>query len=209
MGALAVFFTPSPSFVAYPRDMAAHQGTSNAHPLFGLTASPCDNQIRTLLEPVPPELLEPVFDHGFTPFGETQQLAAFRAWQKRRLVGLAGTQYFTSQNISCPQCSRQTHRNGTPPYSPRMLTPGSVAPHQKKVIPLPPEFLVPQDGQAKPEGENAAAKRWLHKSAAPYRAHNLTILGEDLYATQPIGEGLIAERLPCILVGKPASPLPR
>ena len=207
LGAFAVFFTQSPSFLAYQRDMAKRRGQSNAHTLFGLTEIPCDNQIRTLLDPVPPELLGPVFDHGFNTLVQTHQLAAFRSWQKRLLVVLDGTQYFTSQNISCPQCSRHTHRTGTTTYSHRMLTPVIVAPHQNTVIPLPPEFIVPQDGHAKQECENAAAKRWLHPYAATYRAHNLTILGDDLYATQPICEVLIEERLPFILVCKPDSHL--
>jgi hypothetical protein len=205
LGAFAVFFTQSPSFLAYQRDMAKRQGQSNAHTLFGLTDIPCDNQIRTLLDPVSPELLEPVFKHGFTTLVETQQLAAFRSWQKRLLVVLDGTQYFSSQHLSCPQCSRQPHRNGTTTYSHRMLTPVIVAPQQNKVIPLPPEFIVPQDGHAKQDCENAAAKRWLRKSAATYHAHKITILGDDLYATQPICEVLIAERLPFILVCKPDS----
>jgi hypothetical protein len=186
LGAFAVFFTQSPSFLAYQRDMAKRQGQSNAQTLFGLTEIPCDNQIRTLLDPVPPELLGPVFDHGFTTLVETQQLAAFRSWQKRLLVVLDGTQYFSSHHLSCPQCSRQT-------------------PHQNKVIPLPPEFIVPQDGHAKQDCENAAAKRWLRKYAATYRTHKITMLGDDLYATQPICEVLIAERLPFILVCKPDS----
>jgi len=207
LGAFAVFFTQSPSFLAYQRDMTKRQGQSNAHTLFGLSEIPCDNQMRTLLDPVPPELLSPVFDHGFSTLAETQQLAAFRSWQKRLLVVLDGTQYFTSHQISCPQCSHQTHRNGTTTYSHRMLTPVIVAPHQNKVIPLPPEFIVPQDGHAKQDCENAAAKRWLRKYAALYRAHNITILGDDLYATQPICEVLIEERLPFILVCKPDSHL--
>ena len=205
LGAFAVFFTQSPSFLAYQRDMTKSQGQSNAHTLFGLTEIPCDNQIRTLLDPVPPALLEPVFAHGFTTLVETQQLAAFRSWQKRLLVVLDGTQYFTSQHLSCPQCSRQTHRNGTITYSHRMLTPVIVAPHQNKVIPLPPEFIVPQDGHAKQDCENAAAKRWLRQYGATYRAHKITILGDDLYATQPICEVLLEEGLPFILVCKPDS----
>jgi hypothetical protein len=205
LGAFAVFFTQSPSFLAYQRHMAAQKGQSNAHTLFGLTDIPSDNQIRALLDPVPPELLGPVFDHGLATLVHTHQLAAFRSCQKWLLVALDGTQYFSSQNISCPQCSRQTHSNGTTTYSHRMLTPVIVAPHQNKVIPLPPEFIVPQDGHAKQDCENAAAKRWLHKYAAAYRAYNLTILGDDLYATQPICEVLIEERLPFILVCKPDS----
>jgi hypothetical protein len=207
LGAFAVFFTQSPSFLAYQRDMTARKGQSNAHTLFGLTQIPSDNQIRALLDPVPPELLGAVFDHGFSTLVQTQQLAAFRSWQKRLLVVLDGTQYFTSQNISCPQCSRQTHSNGTTTYSHQMLTPVIVAPHQNKVIPLPPEFIVPQDGHAKQDCENAAAKRWLRKAAPTYRDHNITILGDDLYATQPICEVLIEERLPFILGCKPDSHL--
>src|SRR4029077_10580568 len=80
-----------------------------------------------------------------------------------------------------------------------------VAPHQNKVIPLPPEFIVPQEGHTKQDCENAAAKRWLRKYAATYRTHSITILGDDLYATQPICEVLIEERLPFILVCKPDS----
>lgn len=205
LGAFAVFFTQSPSFLAYQRDMTKRHGQSNAHTLFGLTEIPCDNQIRTLLDPVPPALLEPVFAHGLTTLVETQQLTAFRSWQKRLLVVLDSTQYFASQTISCPQCSHQTHRNGTTTYFHRMLTPVIVAPHQNKVLPLPPEFIVPQDGHDKQDCENAAAKRWLQKHARTYRAHQLTILGDDLYATQPIGEVLIKHRLPFILVCKPDS----
>lgn len=206
LGAFAVFFTQSPSFLAYQRDMAKRQGQSNAHTLFGLTEIPCDNQIRTLLDSVAPALLEPVFAHGLTTLVETQQLSAFRSWRQRLLVVLDGTQYFSSQPISCLQCSRQTHRNGTTTYSHRMLTPVIVAPHQNKVLPLPPEFIRPQDGHDKQDCENAAAKRWLRQHAATYRAYQITILGDDLYATQPICEVLIEHRVPFILVCKPDSP---
>jgi len=86
LGAFAVFFTQRPSFLAYQRDRAAHKGQSNAPTLFGLTEIPWDNQIRTLLDPVPPELLEPIFAHGFNAFVQTQQLTALRSWQQRLLV---------------------------------------------------------------------------------------------------------------------------
>jgi hypothetical protein len=84
----------------------------------------------------------------------------------------------------------------------------SVAPHQNTVLPLPPEFIVPQEGHAKPDCENAAAKRWLRHYASTYRAHKIPILGADLYAPPPLWEVLSEERLPFLLGGKPASPLP-
>ena len=205
VGAFAVFFTQSPSFLAYPRDMTAHKGQSNAHPLFGIHAIPSDNQMRALLDPVSPELVVPVFQHGGATLARTHQLEAFRSWRKRVLVVLAGTPYFSSPKISCPQCSPQHHANGTTTYSHRRLTPVMVAPGQDKVIPLPPEFIVPQDGHDKQDGENAAAKRWLRKSAQHYRAQGITIVGDDWYSHHPRCEVRIQERVPFILVCKPDS----
>jgi len=64
LGAFAVLFTHSPSFLASQRDRQARQGKSNAHTLFGLEEIPSDNQIRGLLAPVSPELVFPLFDRG-------------------------------------------------------------------------------------------------------------------------------------------------
>jgi hypothetical protein len=205
LGAFAVFFTQSPSFLAYQRDMTARKGQSNAHTLFGLSEIPSDNQIRVLLDPVSPELVVPVFQHGLATLEHAHQLAAFRSWQKRLLVVLDGTQYFSSQKISCPQCATQQHPNGTVTYSHRVLTPVIVAPGQDKVIPLPPEFMVPQDGHDKQDCENAAAKRWLRTYAQYYRVHGITIVGDDLYSNHPMCEALVEECLPFILVCKPDS----
>jgi hypothetical protein len=46
LGAFAVFFTQSPSFLAYQRALTARKGQSNAHTLFGLHEIPTDNQIQ-------------------------------------------------------------------------------------------------------------------------------------------------------------------
>lgn len=205
LGAFAVFFTQSPAFLAYQRDMTARKGQSNAHTLFGIDEIPSDNQIRVLLDPVSPQLLVPLFHHGLATLEQTQPLAAFRSWQNRLLVVLDGTQYFSSQKISCSNCSTQTHANGTTTYAHRMLTPVIVAPGQDKVIPLPPEFIVPQDGEDKQDCENAAAKRWLRQYAKSYRAYGITILGDDLYSNPPICEVLVEEQVPFILVCKPDS----
>jgi hypothetical protein len=205
LGAFAVFFTQSPSFLAYQRDMQARKGQNNAHTLFGLHEIPTDNQIRTLLDPVSPHLLVPLFHHGLATLEQTQQLAVFRSWQNRLLVVLDGTQYFASQKISCPNCSIQTHATGTLTYSHKMLTPVVVAPGQDKVIPLPPEFIVPQDGHDKQDCENAAAKRWLRQYAKYYRPYGITLLGDDLYSNHPMCEVLVEEQVPFILVCKPDS----
>jgi hypothetical protein len=54
LGAFGVFFTQSPSFLAYQRDMQRHKGRNNAPSLFGVAQIPSDPQIRNLLDPIAP-----------------------------------------------------------------------------------------------------------------------------------------------------------
>ena len=77
------------------------------------------------------------------------------------LVALDGIDSFSSEKISCPCCTRQTLKNGKTVDRHTVVTPVIVAPGQSRVIPLPPEFVVAQDGQHKQDCELAAAKRWL------------------------------------------------
>jgi len=68
LGAFAVFFTQSPSFLAYQRTMQQAKGRSNAESLFGMGDLPCDNQIRTLLDPVAPAQLFPCLPRCMPPW---------------------------------------------------------------------------------------------------------------------------------------------
>jgi len=61
LGAFAMFFSQSPSFLSYQQAMQQSQGRNNAHSLFGIENIPSDNQIRNLLDPISPELLYPLF----------------------------------------------------------------------------------------------------------------------------------------------------
>src|SRR5512144_2631996 len=67
LGAFAVFFMQSPSFLAHQRDMQRAKGQNNASSLFGLDEVPSDPQIRNLLDPVSPDHLAApfwqVFEH--------------------------------------------------------------------------------------------------------------------------------------------------
>ena len=80
-----------------------------------------------------------------------------------------------------------------------------VAPRQAQVIPLPPEFIQPQDGQDKQDCEIAAGKRWLHTWGTHYAPWGVTILGDDLYCHQPYCEAAIAQGFHLLLACKPDS----
>ena len=63
MAAFSLFFTQSPSFLAFQRRLEAGHGRSNCQTLFGIERIPSDNHIRAMLDPVAP-------DHLFAVFGE-------------------------------------------------------------------------------------------------------------------------------------------
>ncbi len=61
LSAFGVFFTQSPSFLAYQREMHVHQGRDNAKGLFGVGGIPSDNEIRNLLDPVAPTYVSELY----------------------------------------------------------------------------------------------------------------------------------------------------
>ncbi len=205
LGAFAVFFMQSPSFLAHQQTVQRTHGRNNAQSLFGVAQLPSDNQIRNLLDPLSPELLFPLFATGWQTLEAAGALTAFDAFQQNRLIALDGTQYFASRKVHCAACSHRTAANGVTTYFHAMLTPVLVAPRQPHAVPLPPEFITPQDGHDKQDCEQAAAKRWITRHAPAFPPDTVTILGDDLYCKQPLCDLLLAHHLNFILVCKPDS----
>ncbi len=205
LGAFSVFFTQSPSFLAFQNNMLKNKGVSNAQTLFEMDKIPSDNHIRNLMDEVPPSAVYPLYHYIFDGIKKSGQLNVFRSYDDHFLCALDGTHFFSSNTIHCNNCSSKNHRNGTTTYFHSAITPVLVAPGQKKVISLPPEFITPQDGKKKQDCENAAAKRWINQYAPLYRDLGITILGDDLYCRQPICTLILDQGLHFILVCKPNS----
>jgi hypothetical protein len=203
LGALAVCVTQSPSFLASQRTLQQAKGRSNAERLFGMAAIPGDNQLRRLLDPVAPAQLFPVFAAVYATLEGAGHVSAFRSFAGQLLIALDGTESFSSQEIHGAHCSKRTHANGRVTYVHQAITPVIVAPGKPEVSTLEPEFSTPQDGQAKQDCEQVAAKRWIARQAGRYS--QATILGDDRYCKQPFCELLLRHDFNFILVGKPAS----
>ena len=62
LSAFSLFFMQSESFLSHQRRLLEGHGTSNCQTLFGMEKIPADNHIRTVLDMVPPEALQPCFD---------------------------------------------------------------------------------------------------------------------------------------------------
>jgi hypothetical protein len=205
LSAFSVFFTQTPSFLAHQRMMEGSQGHSNAQSLFGVHRIPSDNQIRALLDPVKPEQVFPIFEEILPVLEQQGQLKDFRSFAGTLLLAMDGTEYFSSRQIHCSQCSTRQLKSGEICYFHSVVTPVILCPGQSQVIPLVPEFVVPQDGHDQQDSETAAAKRWLLQYGHRYSAFNVTVLGDDLYGHQPLCQHLLAQQFNFILVCRPES----
>ena len=208
LSAFAVFFTQSPSFLAYQKAMREQRGCDNAQSLFGITKIPSDNQVRTMLDPVPPEALHPLFDRILDAVREAGLLEDFRGVHQSTLIALDGTGYHSSAKIHGACCSHLTPEKGPRIYFHTALTPVLVAPGRSEVFALRPEFIVPQDGHEKQDCEIAAAKRWLQANFELYRRYwPITFLGDDLYAHQPFCRQVLLHDAHFLFTAKPTSHL--
>jgi len=86
------------------------------------------------------------------------QLDSFRSVAKTLLLALDGTEYFSSSQIHCSACSTRTLKSGETHSFHSVITPVIVCPGQTHVIPLVPQFIVPQDGHDKHDCENAKSE---------------------------------------------------
>ena len=206
LSAFSVFFLQNPSFLSSQIGMQKMHGKNNATSLFGVHAIPSDNQIRNILDPVPPETLFPLMAHIGDELHRHGVLNSFRSINQTFLIALDGTDFFSSEKISCPSCSICQSTNGKTRHRHIAITPVLVAPGQQNVIALPPQFVQPQDGHDKQDCELAASGRWLAQWGAHYAAWGgITYLGDDLYCHQPHCERVLAQGAHFIFTCKPDS----
>lgn len=211
MAAFSAFFMQSPSFLSHQRRLEAGHGRSNCQTLFGLSKVPSDNHIRDMLDAATPALLNPVFAETVEVLRRREGgLDDFRRLGDRLLIALDGTEYHCSKSIHCRHCSHRQRgagkgKSGATEYFHTMLSASLVAPGHDKVIPLEPEFILPQDGAEKQDCETAAAKRWLAARGRRYAELGAVFLGDDLFSRQPLCQAVRQVGGSSIFVCKPSS----
>jgi hypothetical protein len=99
LGAFSIFFMQSPSFLEYQYQLHQRQEHDNAQPLFSVEPTPCDNQIRKLLDPIVPRYFQPVFFEVFAHLEQQYWLDQGRVLDHQLLGSLDGTQYFSSKAL--------------------------------------------------------------------------------------------------------------
>jgi hypothetical protein len=159
MSAFAMFSLKEPSLLAFD----GKRNDENLKAVYQIHEIPCDTHLRTILDPVEPEMLRPMFQDVFRQLQRGKALESFVFYEGCYLLSLDGTGYFSSNQIHCPSCLEKTSKNGTVTYYHQMLGAAIVHPDHKEVIPLMPEPIIKQDGETKNDCERNAAKRFLQK----------------------------------------------
>ena len=121
------------------------------------------------------------------------------------MIALDGSEHFCSRKISCPHCSTRRRSDGATEFFHSFVGAAVVAPGQAGAFALPPEFIRSQDGAAKQDCEPLAARCWIERFGQAYGFLRPVVLGDDLYAHQPICAAIQAAGANFILVCKPAS----
>jgi len=202
LSAFSIFFMQSPSFLGHQRALADGHGKSNCQTLFGMQSIPSDNYIRLMLDGAAPAAFDRLFLDAIEAAGP---LTPFHCLGGRVLIALDGSQHFCSRKIKCPQCSTRLLADGSTEYFHTFLGASLVAPGHTKVLPLPAEFIVPQDGAEKQDCERNAAKRWLASHGARFAYLRPVYLGDDLFACHPIATAIKDAGGNFILTCKPSS----
>jgi hypothetical protein len=170
-----------------------------------MAAVPSDNHIRQMLDGNSPGVFDGLFLKAVESVAAADGLSAFQRLGGRLLIALDGTEHFGSRKVGCPQCSTRRRSDGGTEYFHSFLGASVVAPGHTQVLPLPPEFIAPQDGAEKQDCERAAAKRWLARHAVALARFRPVYLGDDLYACQPIAQAIRNTGGNFILTCKPGS----
>ena len=146
---------------------------------------PCDTQMRTRLDRIPASALRPVFRRLFRELQRGKMLKPYAVYGHHYLLSLDGTGFFASGAVHCKYCCERRHRNGTVTYHHQMLAGAIVHPDCRTVIPLAPEPIVRQDGQAKNDCERNASKRFLEALRREHPHVQVIVLEDGLASNGP------------------------
>jgi len=181
MSAFAVFSLKDPSLLAFDQ----RRNDENLKSVYGIEDIPSDTHMRTILDPVEPESLRPLFKDVFRQLQRGKVLEPFVFHEKCYLLSLDGTGYFSSHKVHCPSCMEKVSKSGEVTYYHQMLGAAIVHPDLKEVIPLMPEPIIKQDGETKNDCERNAAKRFLHKLRRDHPHLDLIVIEDALSSNAP------------------------
>ncbi len=184
MSGLAIFGLKCASLLEFDTKIREKRVKHNLNTLYHIKKTPCDSQLRNVLDPVEPKQLR---KPTVSIIQELQRQGLLKAYHflDHLLVTLDGTGQFSSNTLSCPHCCEKKRQNGTVEYYHQLLVASIVHPNKKTVLPLFNEPIKKEDGKTKNDCELNAAKRLLPELKKAFPRLKIIILADALFANAP------------------------
>lgn len=193
LSGLACMFYQSGDMVKYQASLKKKYQRNNFETQFGILDTPKDTQMRALTAKIPSRQFADVFKNYQTRLQRSNQLKAYQ-FMGKYLVALDGTEYYTSEKISCSCCLTRKKRNGIIEYHHKALQPIICHPSQKQILPMMPEAIANTDGQTKQDCEVNAGKRLLPKLRKQHPRMPFIWLADSIFGTAPFISEIIANK---------------
>lgn len=203
MSGLAVFGLKCPSLLDFDRKRGDAAIEHNLRNLYHVDNAPSDTYLRERLDEVNPEHLRTAFKKLFASFQRGKGLEEFKYMDGYVLISGDGTGHFSSSKVSCPQCCKKEHKNGTTTYYHQMFGACIVHPDKRNVIPLCPEPILNLHGDSKNDCERNACKRFLQNFRREHPHLKAILVADGLSSTAPYIRMIDEYGLRYILGAKP------
>ena len=183
MSGFAMFSLKDPSLLAFDERRGTDQ---NLRSIYLVEKVPCDTQMRTILDEVKPQELRAAYKGPFRQLQRGKALERMVFFEGCYLLSLDGTGFFSSTKLHSDICLKKVNKKtGEVTYHLQMLGGAIVHPDFKEVIPLPPEFIMKQDGQTKNDCERNAAKRFFKRLRKDHPHLPLIVTEDGLSSNAP------------------------
>ena len=203
LSGLAMFSLKDPSLLSFVNNYPTR--ASNLKEVFKINQIPSENGLRTILDPVEPISLLESFQDLIQQADQQGLIEKYKHVEDRLLISIDGTGYFSSNEISCPQCMVKNRKKDGKPYKEyyhQMLSGCIVHPDYKAVFPVFGEAITKQDGSNKNDCERNASKRFFPNIRQLLPDQKLLILLDGLYADGPTIRSLLSHQMDFMIVIK-------
>jgi hypothetical protein len=181
MSAFAMFSLKDPSLLAFDK----RRDDKNLQALYKIKRVPSDTQMRIILDPLPTEEIRPAFGDVFRALQRGKVLESYCYLDEGYLLALDGTGYFSSEKVHCPNCMEKHHEDGSVTYYHQTLGAAIIHPDKSVVLPMMPEPILKQDGEAKNDCERNAARRYLEKFRVDHPTLQVIVVEDALSSNAP------------------------
>ncbi len=184
MSALAMFLLKYPSLLNFEEERKTKIIQNNLKNLFGIKTSPCDTQMRDILDLVDPLELRSAFPPILNQLQSSGKLKEYKCLGKY-LVTIDATGHYSSNHINCPECCVKNHKNGNVSYYHQLLAAAIIHPDKKTVIPFAPDAIIKEEDATKNDCELNASKRLLAHIKKEHPRLEILVVEDALYAKAP------------------------